>query len=67
MICLAHEDPHEFYKVNFALMHHHKYTLEDLESMIPYERDIYVALLQKFLEEEKQRLQKNKQQEYRHE
>lgn len=48
-------------------MHHHKYTLEDLESMIPYERDIYVALLQKFLEEEKQRLQKNKQQEYRHE
>ena len=34
-------------------MHHHKYSLFEIENMIPWERDIYVALLQQHLEEEK--------------
>jgi hypothetical protein len=41
--------------MNFALMQYHKYTLEDLENMIPFEREIYVAMLIQYLEEEKQR------------
>ena len=40
-------------------MQYHKYTLEDLENMIPFERDIYVAMLIQFLEEEKQRIERN--------
>ena len=43
-------------KMNFALMQYHKYSLTELESMIPFEREIYVAMLVKYLEEEKQRL-----------
>ena len=58
LICLAHEDAMEFYKVNFALMQHHKYSLQDIEDMVPYERDIYVAMLSNHLEEEKQRIQR---------
>ena len=54
---MAHESPQEYYKVNFALMHHHNYTLEDIESMLPFEREIYITLLQNFLKEEQQRLQ----------
>ena len=37
-------------------MHHHKYSLTELEDMIPWERDIYVDMLMRYLEEEKERL-----------
>jgi len=43
--------------MNFALMQYHKYTLNDIEMMLPFEREIYVAMLVKYLEEEKQRLE----------
>jgi len=46
--------------MNFALMQYHHYSLEDLEHMIPFEREIYVAMLIKYLEEEKQRIESNK-------
>lgn len=36
-------------------MQHHKYSLTELENMIPWEREIYVALLLQWLEEEKER------------
>ena len=38
-------------------MQYHKYSLTDLENMIPFERDIYVAMLIQYLEEEKQRIE----------
>ena len=41
-------------------MQYHKYSLEDIENMIPFEREIYVALLINYLEEEKQRLESKK-------
>jgi hypothetical protein len=46
--------------MNFALMQYHKYSLTELEEMIPFEREIYVAMLVKYLEEEKQRLEARK-------
>ena len=39
-------------------MQHHKYSLTELNNMIPWEREVYVQLLMKNLEEEEQR-QKN--------
>ena len=36
-------------------MQHHKYTLSDLDGMIPWEREIYVSLLMNYLTEEKER------------
>jgi len=55
---MAHEDLESYYKVNFALIQHHKYSLTELENMIPWEREIYLSLLQQYIEEEtlKQRL-----------
>jgi hypothetical protein len=41
-------------------MQYHNYSLTEIEDMIPFERDIYVAMLVKYLEEEKQRLERNK-------
>tara|TARA_B100000686_G_C16137366_1_gene640387 strand:+ start:215 stop:403 length:189 start_codon:yes stop_codon:yes gene_type:complete len=49
-----------YFRLNFALMQYHKYSLTEIENWMPWERDIYVGLLQAHLEEEqlKQR-QKN--------
>ena len=33
-------------------MQYHKYSLTEIENMIPWERDVYVGLLQQHLEEE---------------
>ena len=37
-------------------MQHHKYSLTELDSMMPWERDIYVNMLLKYLEEEKEKM-----------
>ena len=41
-------------------MQHHKYSLTELENMIPWERNIYISLLVKYLEEERINAQKQK-------
>ena len=46
-----------YFRINFALMQFHKYSLTEIEAMIPWERDIYLALLQQHIEEEKLKLQ----------
>ena len=33
-------------------MQHHKYILTELENMIPWEREVYLTLLQQYIEEE---------------
>jgi hypothetical protein len=37
-------------------MQHHKYSLLELENMIPWERDIYISLLMSYLEEENEKI-----------
>jgi len=56
-ISLYHDNLRNYYKTNFALMQHHKYSLTELDNMIPWEREIYVSMLAQFLEEEKQRME----------
>ena len=41
-------------------MQHHKYSLTELENMVPWEREIYVDLLLEHLKEERQRLEEKK-------
>ena len=44
-------DLENFYTLNFSLMQYHKYSLAEIENMMPWERDIYVAMLKNHLEE----------------
>ena len=37
-------------------MQHHKYSLTELENMLPWEREIYVGLLNEHIREENERL-----------
>ena len=49
---IAREDLESYYRTNFALMQYHKYSLTELENMMPWERDIYTSLLQQHIEDE---------------
>ena len=39
------------------MMQHHKYSLTELENMLPWEREIYVGLLQNWIKEENKRIE----------
>jgi hypothetical protein len=40
-------------------MHEHKYSLTELENMLPWEREIYIALLNKHIKEENEKKKQN--------
>ena len=46
------------YQTNFAMMQHHKYSLSELNEMMPWEREIYVALLVEHIKEENDKAKK---------
>jgi hypothetical protein len=50
---MAHMELESYFRINFALMQFHKYSLTEIENLIPWERDIYLSLLQQHIEEEK--------------
>ena len=37
-------------------MQHHKYSLTELDNMLPWERDIYVNMLIQYIEEENEKI-----------
>lgn len=41
-------------------MQHHKYSLTELENMLPWERDIYVNMLMQYLEQENEKIKSMK-------
>ena len=42
-------------------MQHHNYNLSDLENMVPWEREIYVGLLNEHIREENERVKQQQQ------
>lgn len=55
---LNHNTLENYYLTMFSLVQHHKYSLTEIEELMPFERDIYVQMLMKYLrdvEEAKQR------------
>ena len=59
-IIFNHETLGNYFQTNFALMQHHKYSLTELDNMLPWERQVYIDMLVKFLEEERERLKQQK-------
>ena len=57
---MSHTNLESYYKINFALIQHHKYSLTEIENMIPWEREIYVSLLQQYIEEENLKAQQER-------
>ena len=53
-------DLESYFKLNFALIQYHKWSLAEIETMMPWERDVYVILLKQHLEEEEFKQQQAK-------
>ncbi len=54
---MSYNSLENYFRTNFSLIQHHKYSLTELENLLPWEREIYVTLLIQHLEEEKLRQQ----------
>jgi hypothetical protein len=54
---MSHMDLENYFKLNFSLMQYHKYSLTEIENLIPWERDIYVELLKQHIDEEERKQQ----------
>ena len=52
---LVHNSLGEYYKQIFALCQHHKYSISDVEGLIPYERDVFSAKIIDSIEKQKEK------------
>ena len=53
---LGHDNLMNYFKTNFALMQYHKYSLTEIENMMPWERFIYIDLLKAHIKEQEQKV-----------
>ena len=58
---MGHDKLVNHYKTQFGLVQHHKWSFSDLEEMMPWERYIYVELLQQWLRDEEKRIKDEEQ------
>ena len=42
------------------MMQHHNYSLTELDNMMPWEREIYIGLLEEYIKKENERMEKEK-------
>jgi hypothetical protein len=49
-----------YYNNMFTLTHQYKYTLTELENMIPWERDMYIGMVNSWVKDENEKLNKIK-------
>jgi len=50
---MSYSDISNYYRTIFSLVQHHKYSITELESLMPFERDLYVEMLVDYMEEQK--------------
>jgi len=60
-LTFRHDNLKNYYTTNFSLMQHHKYSLTELENMLPWERDIYVTMLIQYIEQENEKIKQRQQ------
>ena len=61
LINLSHDNLVNYYKINFRLLYTYKMSLTELENMLPWEREVYLTLLEQELKAEKEaRQQQNR-------
>ena len=55
LVSLSHNNLLSYYDANFQMMQHHKYSLSEIDNLIPWEKEVYMNMLIEHLKEEKQR------------
>lgn len=46
---LGYDSLMNHFKTNFSLMQHHKYSLSDIENMMPWEKFVYIDMLKQYI------------------
>ena len=52
---LCHSNLTIYYQTIFAMAQHHGYQISEIESLMPYERDIYTTLLIEHIKKQEER------------
>lgn len=52
------ETIHSYYKLNFHLIKEHSYSYEDIENMMPWEREIQIHLANHWTQKRNQEIEK---------
>lgn len=55
-MCLSHQDTVTYYQSNFQLMQEYKWSLSEIENMLPWEREVYIVMLNEYIKEENERI-----------
>lgn len=48
---MTHMSLIDYYRIIFSMAQHHKYSIAEIENLIPYERDIYFTMLVNYIKE----------------
>ena len=51
-----------YFKTNFSLMNHHKWSISEIEDMMPWERQVYLDLLQDWIKQKEQEIKEQEMQ-----
>ena len=57
-LTLSHDSLEAYYRLNFSMAQHYNYSLTELDEMLPWEREIYLGMLQKHIEEENEKMKR---------
>ena len=49
---LGYDTLTNYFQTNFSLMQHHKYSLKEIESMMPWEKFIYIDMLKQYVKQQ---------------
>ncbi|HAI43126.1 MAG TPA: hypothetical protein DCM40_36010 [Maribacter sp.] len=60
-MALSHDNLENYYRTNFILTNNFKYTLTELDNMMPWEREIYLTLLNEYFKKMEEQQKNNKQ------
>lgn len=55
---LSHTTLAMYYENTFALAQHHNYSISDIETLVPFEKYIYVDMLVAFIQKQKEEVER---------
>lgn len=58
---LGHNNIQNYLQTMFAMVQHHKWSLTELENMMPWEYEVYVTMLIRHIEEQERIAQEQQQ------
>jgi hypothetical protein len=56
---MSHSSLENYYYTVFSMVQHHKYSITEIENLMPFERDLYAEMLLNYLKEIEESRQRN--------